>query len=390
MKGNWSLVLLGVVVVLSLATMPGCKQVSNLNCQDAHYAVVPGQSVELRNPCPNTQTGIIDGLWQDTGGDYFATGVCNSPLLPGPVNGITLTSMPDPKSPSQRQRFLVADSTAPPVVDLNVCYIYASSFGFFGKGKLFVTTSAPLTVSATANPTTVAAGNTSQLNAIVTGGVPPYSFAWSPTPSLSDSTLANPVAKPATTTTYTVTVTDSGGGQSASAMVTVRVGLTVSATANPTPVAAGQASQLTAFVTGGVPPYSFAWSPTASLSDPTLFDPVAKPTTTTTYTVTVTDSTLPKGQTSSATTTLTVSAPASFILTVVNTNPDALGGVSDNQGLITSCFATTCSAAYPSGTTVVLATGPGAPPNWSGCNSVDSTKHCTVVMDAAKKVTVSP
>src|SRR6266852_4264774 len=231
MNGKWYLVLLGVVVVLSLATMPGCKQVSNLNCQDAHYTVVLGQSVELRNPCPNTQTGIIDGLWQDTGGDYFATGVCNSPLLPGPVNGITLTSMPDPKSPSQRQRFLVADSTAPPVVDLNVCYIYASSFGFFGKGKLFVTTSAPLTVSATANPTTVAAGNTSQLKASVTGGVPPYSFAWSPTPSLSDSTLANPVAKPTTTTTYTVTVHDSASGQIASAMVTVTVGLTVSATA---------------------------------------------------------------------------------------------------------------------------------------------------------------
>jgi hypothetical protein len=99
---------------------------------------------------------------------------------------------------------------------------------------------------------------------------------------------------------------------------------------------------------------------------------------------------LPKGQTSSATTSVTVSAPASFILTVVNTNPDALGGVSDNQGLIASCFATRCSATYPSGTTVVLATGPGAPPNWSGCNSVDSTKHCTVVMDANKTVTVSP
>ena len=170
-------------------------------------------------------------------------------------------------------------------------------------------------------------------------------------------------------------------------LITTVSPLQVSATATPAKITAGQSSQLHATVTGGAPPFAFKWSD-SSLDN--IANPVAKPTTTTTYTVTVTDSTLPKGQTSSATTSVTVSAPASFILTVVNTNPDALGGVSDNQGLIASCFATTCSAAYPSGTTVVLATGPGAPPNWSGCNSVDSTKHCTVVMDAAKKVTVSP
>src|SRR2546425_12793275 len=143
------------------------------------------------------------------------------------------------------RRFLVADSTAQPKVDVPVCYKYVNANPIpptGGTGTLFVTTIAQLTVSATAKPTAVAAGTTSQLKASVTGGVPPYSFAWSPTPSLSDSTLANPVAKPTTTTTYTVTVHDSASGQIASAMVTVTVGLTVSATANPTTVAAGQAS----------------------------------------------------------------------------------------------------------------------------------------------------
>ncbi len=164
--------------------------------------------------------------------------------------------------------------------------------------------------------------------------------------------------------------------------------LHVSAIATPAKSPPGQTS-LQATPTGGTPPYSFSWTPSNGLDNATSATPLANPAATTTYTVTVTDNV---GQTASASVTVTVSPKSStFVLTIVNTNPDALGGVSDNQGLIASCFATTCSAAYPAGTTVVLATGPGAPPNWSGCNSVDSTtKHCTIVMDAAKTVTVSP
>jgi hypothetical protein len=41
------------------------------------------------------------------------------------------------------------------------------------------------------------------------GGIPPYTYIWTPTTGLNDSTLANPTASPTTTTTYTITVTDS-------------------------------------------------------------------------------------------------------------------------------------------------------------------------------------
>jgi hypothetical protein len=163
--------------------------------------------------------------------------------------------------------------------------------------------------------------------------------------------------------------------------------LHVSVIATPTKSPPGQTS-LQATPTGGAPPYSFSWTPSTGLDNATSATPLANPAATTTYTVAVTDNV---GQAASASVTVTVFPKGStFALTVVNTNPDALGGVSDDRGSIVSCFAT-CSAAYPSGTTVVLATDPGfAPPNWSGCNSVDSTKHCTVVMDANKTVTVSP
>jgi len=53
-------------------------------------------------------------------------------------------------------------------------------------------------------------GDSSQLVATVTSGVGPYSYSWTPTTTLSDSTIANPIATPTTTTTYYVTVYDSG------------------------------------------------------------------------------------------------------------------------------------------------------------------------------------
>jgi hypothetical protein len=40
------------------------------------------------------------------------------------------------------------------------------------------------------------------------GGIPPYTYSWTPTTGLNDSTLGNPTASPTSTTTYTVTVTD--------------------------------------------------------------------------------------------------------------------------------------------------------------------------------------
>jgi hypothetical protein len=71
MKGKWHLALLGVVVVLSLATIQACGPANpyltgpggpesglvneDLVCQDPgpHYPPVQrGQSVDLMNPCP--------------------------------------------------------------------------------------------------------------------------------------------------------------------------------------------------------------------------------------------------------------------------------------------------------------------------------------------------
>ncbi len=64
-------------------------------------------------------------------------------------------------------------------------------------------------VDAVADPSTICEGASSQLDAVLTLGDPPFTYLWSPTTGLSDPTIANPVATPSATTTYSVSVTDS-------------------------------------------------------------------------------------------------------------------------------------------------------------------------------------
>lgn len=49
------------------------------------------------------------------------------------------------------------------------------------------------------------------LNALPTGGVPPYTYSWSPTGSLNNPNIASPEASPLTSTAYSVTVVGSTG-----------------------------------------------------------------------------------------------------------------------------------------------------------------------------------
>ncbi len=79
----------------------------------------------------------------------------------------------------------------------------------------------PLSVNATADPGEICQGGSSQLYALVTGGTGNYTYQWTPSESLDQSDIPNPVATPDVTTTYTVTVSD--GNSTAIATVTVTV-----------------------------------------------------------------------------------------------------------------------------------------------------------------------
>ncbi len=99
----------------------------------------------------------------------------------------------------------------------------------------------PTLISApTATPATICLGSTSQLQAVVSGGDPPYTYAWTPAASLSNPAVENPVASPSVTTPYSVLVTDELG-TTFTGNVTVTVlpiltpSVTIVASANPAP-----------------------------------------------------------------------------------------------------------------------------------------------------------
>ena len=71
--------------------------------------------------------------------------------------------------------------------------------------------------SATASDYIIATGESTQLNANPTG----FAYSWTPTSSLSNASIANPVASPEEDTVYTLTITD--GECTASDTVSVRV-----------------------------------------------------------------------------------------------------------------------------------------------------------------------
>ena len=63
-------------------------------------------------------------------------------------------------------------------------------------------------VHASANPDSICLGQSSNLNAEVLGGTPPFIFSWSPPDGLNHTNIPNPVATPDGTTWYFITVTD--------------------------------------------------------------------------------------------------------------------------------------------------------------------------------------
>jgi gliding motility-associated-like protein len=129
------------------------------------------------------------------------------------------------------------------------------------------------------NDTAICMGDSAFLN--VSGGA---SYTWSPSSSLNNSTISNPIAAPTITTTYTVIATNADGcTKSDSVKVSVNQLPTIDAGTNIL-LCPGNSVSLNA--TGGI---SYVWSPVTELSNPNISNPVASPSAITTYSVTGTD-----------------------------------------------------------------------------------------------------
>lgn len=131
------------------------------------------------------------------------------------------------------------------------------------------------TLTTSVGPTTsICPGDSVQL--LATGGT---TYRWNPSPFLSDTTIANPFAKPSVTTKFYVRVSDGSCTRTDSVTVTLNNTLTTSAGPDQS-MCFGDSVQLNA--TGGT---SFLWSPAFGLNDPNIANPKAGPATSTSYIV---------------------------------------------------------------------------------------------------------
>ncbi len=126
-----------------------------------------------------------------------------------------------------------------------------------------------LSVTATAFPDQVCQGETSQLNAITSGGAGNYTYSWTSVPAGFTSTVQNPTVNPLVTTEYFVTVSDGTG--SASSSVMVGVGIPPGAFAGNDTICCVQVAQVP--LHGTATAYSITQWTTSG--DGTFTDPVA-------------------------------------------------------------------------------------------------------------------
>jgi gliding motility-associated-like protein len=126
-------------------------------------------------------------------------------------------------------------------------------------------------------------GDTVQLQA--TSGA--LNYKWTPSYSLSDTAIYNPLAHPIVTTQYTVTAVDPLSGCTLSDTVSVVVNMTGGRKIfnNDTSICPGSSVQL--FATGG---NIFQWKPSGTLNNPNVSNPIATPLDTTVYIVQVSTS----------------------------------------------------------------------------------------------------
>lgn len=104
-------------------------------------------------------------------------------------------------------------------------------------------------------------------------------YTWSPGTMLNDSTISNPIATPTVPTTYIVIGTDTNGCVASDSIIISINNLAISVGPDAT-ICSGDSATLT--VSGGV---TYIWSPSSTLNNDTISNPVATPIGTTTYTV---------------------------------------------------------------------------------------------------------
>lgn len=167
-----------------------------------------------------------------------------------------------------------------------------------GIGNGTCTSTKTQTIVAAAQPvanagtdTTIIYNAFAQLNG--SGGPGSFNYHWEPADKVVNPNAQYTQTRQLTAQqTFTLTVTSPQGGCSDTDEITVYISgsnMTLAPDANPPAICEGSSSQLNAHAGGGSGTFTYSWTPTTGLSNPTAANPTASPTTTTTYTCTSND-----------------------------------------------------------------------------------------------------
>lgn len=243
---------------------------------------------------PLTQCVYSDSVYFNVG-PTFALAVTNDTVICAPGQ-VQLNAVPTAGAGHQfawlpNNGTLSSTSSASPVANAASTTTYTvnaiSPEGCTANESVTITVGNMGNLAVTASDNSVCIGDQVQLNATVTGGAN-LQFAWSPAGSLSNPSIANPVATLPGTTTYTVTVTDglTGCQLTGSTTIATNIPYVLNATASDT-VCSALGMQLT--VAHNVPAPQFQWAPAGFLNAGNIQSPTILVDTSATYVVTVTD-----------------------------------------------------------------------------------------------------
>jgi len=125
----------------------------------------------------------------------------------------------------------------------------------------------PLSVLATADPTAICLGESSQLNAMGSGGSTTYTYSWTSDVGGFSSTQQNPLVSPDQTTAYTVVIDDGYNSKSSSVTVTVHPLPGTSVWADAISIPYGSKTHL--YSEGAISgPFNYSWRPSSLLANP--------------------------------------------------------------------------------------------------------------------------
>ena len=191
-----------------------------------------------------------------------------------------------------------------------------------GNDVASVTITEPTAVVASAvvdNNVSVNGGNDGQATASGSGGVAPYTYLWSDGQTTATATNLSAGV-------YSVTVTDDNSGNDV-ASVTITEPTAVVATAvvdNNVSVNGGNDGQATASGSGGVAPYTYAWSDGQTTATATNLSAGV-------YSVTVSDD-----NTGNDVASVTITEPSALIATITNVVDESVPGAADGSATVSA------------------------------------------------------